>query len=55
LTEGGVVSATTFGQGNAGAITINASGTISADGEGTIFANVETKAIAVPIKIRTSH
>ena len=35
LTQGGVVTASTFGQGDAGAITINASGTISADGEGT--------------------
>ncbi|MDJ0633268.1 MAG: filamentous hemagglutinin N-terminal domain-containing protein [Xenococcaceae cyanobacterium MO_188.B29] len=33
LREGGRVSATTFGQGNAGVITINASGTISAEGE----------------------
>ena len=33
LAQGGIVSASTFGQGNAGAITINASGTISADGE----------------------
>ncbi len=33
LTEGSVVNATTFGQGDGGAITINASETISADGE----------------------
>ena len=33
LTQGGVVDASTFGQGDAGAITINASSTISADGE----------------------
>ena len=33
LKEGGRLSASTFGQGNAGAITINASDTISAEGE----------------------
>ncbi len=33
LTQGGVVNASTFGRGNAGAITINASETISVDGE----------------------
>ena len=33
LIQGGQVSASTFGEGNAGGITINASGTISADGE----------------------
>jgi hypothetical protein len=33
LTQGGLVSASTLGQGDAGAITIEASGTISADGE----------------------
>ena len=33
LTQGGVINGSTFGQGNAGAITINAAGTISADGE----------------------
>jgi large exoprotein involved in heme utilization and adhesion len=44
LTRGASVDTTTFGSGNAGAITIKASGTISADGEGTILANVETKA-----------
>ena len=39
LTQGGVVSASTFGFGNAGAITINASGTISADGESQAGSN----------------
>ncbi len=34
LTQGGVVNAVTLGQGNAGKITIEASGTISVDGEG---------------------
>ncbi len=33
LTQGGVVDASTFGRGNAGVITINASDTISVDGE----------------------
>ena len=33
LTQGGQISASTFGQGDAGAITINASGNISAEGE----------------------
>ena len=33
LTQGSAVNANTFGQGNAGAITINALGTISAEGE----------------------
>ncbi|MEO1005638.1 MAG: S-layer family protein, partial [Cyanobacteria bacterium J06638_38] len=37
LTRGGLVGTVTLGQGNAGAITINASGTISADGEGANF------------------
>ena len=51
LTQGGIVSTTTFGQGNAGAITINASGTISADGgdqagiSGGIFSRVSLAAI----------
>ena len=33
LTQGGIVSASTFGKGNAKAVTINALGTISAEGE----------------------
>ena len=34
LTEGGVIDSSTWGEGNAGEITIKASGTISVDGEG---------------------
>ena len=69
LTQGGVVSASTLGEGNTGAITINALGTISADGEGTILANLENqpssgifstagvsgKGNATGIKINTSN
>lgn len=33
LTNGGLVSASTFGQGNAGAVNVNATGDITADGQ----------------------
>jgi large exoprotein involved in heme utilization and adhesion len=51
LTNGGVVNVSTFGQGNAGAVTINATGDITADGETSegfasgIASNVETNAV----------
>ena len=51
LTQGGRVNASTEGQGNAGRVTINASETISADGEGQdgdssgIFSRVESEAM----------
>ncbi len=37
LTNGGVVDASTFGQGNAGSVSITASDTINIDGEGSDF------------------
>ena len=37
LTQGGFISASAFGKGNGNAININASGTISADGEGSLL------------------
>ena len=63
LTQGGRVSATTFGKGNAGAITIEASGTISLNGEdqdgsnSSIFSQVAKKAIgnSGEIKISTAN
>jgi filamentous hemagglutinin family protein len=53
LTNGGTVSAITFAEGNAGTITINASDTISIDGDepsdattnGGIFSNVQDEAV----------
>ena len=51
LTNGGVVTASTFGQGDAGTVTINASGTISVDGEDLeesnsgIASNVNSEAV----------
>ena len=39
LQDGGQVSSSTFGEGNAGKITITASGTISAEGESSTFAS----------------
>ncbi|MDJ0570086.1 MAG: filamentous hemagglutinin N-terminal domain-containing protein [Pleurocapsa sp. MO_192.B19] len=47
LIGGGTISANTFGRGNAGEITINASDTISADGEGGIFSRVTGAAAIV--------
>ena len=62
LTQGGVINGSTFGQGNAGLITINAAGTISADGESsggfasTIGSTVEESAVGDSggIDIKTS-
>ena len=62
LTQGGLLNASTFGQEDAGAITINASGTISIDGENQmggksgIFSTVEESAVgnAGVIDINTS-
>ncbi len=61
LTQGGNVGASTFGQGNAGAITIEASGTISVDGRdglgSGIFSQVTDTAIGTSggINITTTN
>jgi filamentous hemagglutinin family protein len=63
LTAGGKVSASTFGQGNAGKVTINASDTISAIGENSpdsvsgIFSTVEASGVgdAEGIDITTAN
>ncbi|MGK7897060.1 MAG: beta strand repeat-containing protein, partial [Xenococcus sp. (in: cyanobacteria)] len=63
LTNGGVVNASTFGQGNAGTLTINASGTISADGQDLegfnigIFSDVNSNALgnAGGVEITTTN
>ena len=62
LKEGGFITANTFGQGNAGAITINALDTISADGEGEsiqfpsgIYSQVVGEGDSGEIEITTSN
>ncbi|BAU63401.1 filamentous haemagglutinin outer membrane protein [Stanieria sp. NIES-3757] len=63
LTDGAQINASTFGEGNAGSIKINASGTITVDGEGSdgfssgIFSNVRSTGVgnAGGIDIATSN
>ena len=60
LTQGGRVTASTFEQGNAGTVTIDASGNISAEGEGSqfpsgIYSNVFGVGDSGGIDIKTSN